>query len=80
MSSYESCVQRVLELLQPLARGNTITDSSDLAGDLGLSSLDVMEVVEQIEDEFDLSFPLNSLSDIRTVGDMARTIERLARA
>jgi len=80
MSSYESCVQRVLELLQPLAKGSAITESSDLAGDLGLSSLDVMEVVEQVEDEFDLSFPLNSLSDIRTVGDMARTVERLARA
>ena len=37
-----------------------------------------MEVIEGVEDEFDISFPLNALSDIRTVSDLAREIERLS--
>ena len=49
-----------------------------LAGELGLSSIDVMEVIEQVEDEFDISFPLNSLSGIHTVSDLAREIMRLS--
>ena len=78
MTSYQDCVQRVLGMLEPLAgdRG-PIDESSDLVGDLGLSSIDVMEVIESVEDEFDISFPLNSLPMIRTVGDLAREIARL---
>lgn len=79
MASYESCLERVLEILGSLGKTErTITENSDLAGDLGLSSIDVMEVIEGVEDEFDISFPLNALSDIRTVSDLAREIARLS--
>jgi acyl carrier protein len=79
MASYDTCLARVLELLGPFTKERgPISESSDLVGDLGLSSIDVMEVIEQVEDEFDISFPLNSLPDIRTVSDLARELERLA--
>ena len=79
MASYESCVERVIEILDSLGKGKgPAAESSDLAGDLGLSSIDVMEVIEGVEDEFDISFPLNTLSDVRTVGDLAREIARLS--
>jgi len=79
MASYEPCLARVLEILGALGKAkSTITEDSDLAGELGLSSIDVMEVIEQVEDEFDISFPLNALSDIRTVSDLARQIARLS--
>ena len=79
MASYDSCLARVLEILDALGKARqAITESSDLAGDLGLSSIEVMEVIEQVEDEFDISFPLNALSDIRTVSDLARQIARLS--
>jgi acyl carrier protein len=79
MAHYDTCLERILALLGPraLQRG-PISASSDLIGDLGLSSIDVMEIIEQVEDEFDISFPLNSLPDIRTVNDLARALERLA--
>jgi len=79
MASYEPCLARVLEILGALGKAKTtITEASDLAGELGLSSIDVMEVIEQVEDEFDISFPLNSLSGIHTVSDLAREITRLS--
>ena len=81
MTSYQDCVQRVLVMLEPLARDRgAVAEASDLVGDLGLSSIDVMEVIESVEDEFDVSFPLNSLPTIRTVGDLAREIARLTAA
>ena len=79
MASYDICLARVLELLAPLAKpGGVVAESSDLVGDLGLSSIDVMEMIESIEDEFDISFPLNNLSTIRTAGELAAAIARLS--
>jgi acyl carrier protein len=34
-------------------------------------------MIEQIEDDFDISVPLNILPDIRTLGDLARQLEKL---
>ena len=79
MASYDSCLARVLELLEPLAKsGGPVSAASDLVGELGLSSIDVMEMIEGIEDEFDISFPLNNLSSIRTAGELAAEIARLS--
>lgn len=79
MASYETCLARVLELLTASAKQRgPVSESSDLVGELGLSSIDVMEMIEGIEDEFDISFPLNSLSSIRTAGELAAEIARLA--
>jgi acyl carrier protein len=54
-----------------------IDDTSDLVSEVGLSSLQLMELVELIEDKFDVSFPLNDLADVRTITDLANAIERL---
>lgn len=81
MTDYESCLTRLVEMLGPRVRDRgPIGADSDLVGDLGLSSIDVMELIEQVEDEFDLSFPLNELPDIRSVGDLGRALARLAAA
>jgi acyl carrier protein len=83
MADYAQALERVLETLAPFAAAKgreRVVESSDLVGELGLSSIDVMEVIEHIEDEFDVSFPLNNLPNIRTAGDMAREIARLTDA
>ena len=54
-----------------------IDDTSDLVNEVGLSSLQLMELVELIEDKFDVSFPLNDLADVRTITDLANALERL---
>lgn len=78
MSDYATCLSRVLKMLEPFVKGRrAISEGSDLVGELGLASIDVMEVIEQVEDEFDISFPLNSLPTVRTAGDLAREIARL---
>jgi acyl carrier protein len=81
MPSYEASLARVLASLAPLAKDRgPIGAPSDLVGELGLSSIDVMELIERIEDEFDISFPLNNLPNIRTAGDLAAEIARLTQS
>jgi acyl carrier protein len=53
-----------------------VTEGSHITGDLGVDSLAVMEIVAELEERFDMSFPDEELPKIRTVGDV---IESLAK-
>ena len=51
---------------------------SELMADLGFDSLQVLELVGELEDHFNIAVPLNSLTHIRTVGQIADEVRRLA--
>lgn len=53
-----------------------IGEETELVNDLGLDSLLVMELVQEVEDAYDISFPLNDLSGIRTVRDFVLRIKQ----
>ena len=74
--------QDYLEFMYLIIKGLNKTDlelseKTALVADIGLSSLEVMEFIEQIEDEYDISIPLNILPDISTLGDFARKLNEL---
>ena len=48
-----------------------INESTDLVNELGLNSLDVMNVVVAFEDEFGIEIPDRVISGFHTVGDIA---------
>ena len=73
--SYLNFMYSVLE--QSNKKGLTLSETTDLVADIGLSSLEVMEFIEKIEDEFDISIPLNILPDVNTVGELARKLVEL---
>ena len=50
---------------------------TDIALDLNLDSLAVMDLLMQIEESFDISIPLNMIPEIRTVADLTRVIDQL---
>ena len=78
MENREDYAVRLTELVNQLAEAGTFVDvDSDLVDDVGLSSIEIMELVEQLEDEYDISFPLNDLAEIRTINDMVKELERL---
>jgi acyl carrier protein len=54
-----------------------LSESTALVADIGLSSLEVMEFIEKIEDHFDISIPLNILPDVNTIGDLAKKVREL---
>ena len=54
-----------------------LSENTSLVADIGLSSLEVMEFIEKIEDHFDISIPLNILPDVNTIGDLATKVGQL---
>jgi acyl carrier protein len=54
-----------------------IDENTDLVSDLEFDSLKVMNLIEDVEDYFDISIPLNVLADVRTIKDLALQLERL---
>ncbi len=52
--------------------------TSELMADLGFDSLQVLELVGELEDHFNVSIPLNDLTHIRTVAQVVNEIRTLA--
>jgi acyl carrier protein len=50
---------------------------SDLVTDLGLDSLQVLELIAELEDQFDVSIPLNDVPATRTVAQVVAQVTAL---
>lgn len=48
---------------------------SSIVDDLGADSLDVVDLVMSLEEEFDLEIPDEDVENMKTVGDMVKYIE-----
>ena len=78
MLTHDEVVTRLCELLTPFKKEGVILESNtQLVADLGLDSMQVMELLSTIEDEFDISVPLNIVPEVRTVHDLANRISKL---
>lgn len=53
-----------------------VTLEANIQDDLGADSLDVVDLITTIEDEFDISIPDEAVEEIKTVGDIATYIEK----
>lgn len=69
--------ERIKEILadQLDASTDVMTMESDIADDLGADSLDVVELLMAIEDEFDVEIPDEEIENIKTIGDLVKYIE-----
>ncbi len=54
---------------------DAITMETDIAADLGADSLDVVELIMSIEDEFEVEVPDEKIEGIKTVGDIVNYIQ-----
>jgi len=78
MRGYEEILRELLAILKTFAKsGQTLREETDLVADLGLDSLRVMKLVVEVEDRFDISIPINTLPNIRTIRDFAVQLEQL---
>ena len=78
MPSYEELLAELYEVVQPFAKeGQTLGEATELVADLGLDSVQVMELLLQIEDRFDVSIPLNILPEVRSVRDLVVQLQRI---
>ncbi len=48
---------------------------ASITGDLGADSLDIVDLVMSLEEEFDTEIPDEEIENIKTVGDIVKYIE-----
>ncbi|EGW35290.1 uncharacterized protein SPAPADRAFT_58508 [Spathaspora passalidarum NRRL Y-27907] len=69
----ELAKERILELLEGydktiLPKEGDISEDASFVNDLGLDSLDVVEIVIELEHEFNIQIPDNEADSLKTVG------------
>ncbi len=68
----------VVEVLKSVSRRPIDpTLGSDLVADLGFDSLQILEVIAELEDRFDISIPLNDVPTTRTVAQVVAQVAHL---
>jgi acyl carrier protein len=78
MTDYQEYLSFLYSALETQNKNKLVlSENTALVADIGLSSLEVMEFIEKIEDHFDISIPLNILPDVNTIGDLAKKVREL---
>ena len=81
MATNPEILSQLLDILKPFTKeGQQLRKETKLVAELGLDSLQVMQVLLKIEDHFDISIPLNNLPTIQTVQELVLEIETLVKA
>lgn len=71
----DAILAEIVNALLPFKKSDTpITAETEIARDLNLDSLAVMDLLMVLEDKFDVSIPLNMVPEIATVGELAKAI------
>lgn len=52
-----------------------IKENQEFVNDLGADSLDMVEIIMEIEEEFGLKIDDTEISEVKTVGDLIKKIE-----
>lgn len=78
MISYEQIYTALTELLQAyVENGQAIKAESLLVDDLGLDSVQTMEMLMDLEDRLDISIPLNMLPEVHAVDDLVKALQEV---
>ena len=56
-----------------------VTADAKIVDDLGADSLDVVELLSRLEDEYGVMIPDEEVENLATVADVAATIEKLTK-
>ena len=69
--------ERVIEVLSDKLGINKleVKETQDIMNDLGADSLDMVEIIMEIEEEFGLKIDDTEISEVKTVGDLIKKVE-----
>lgn len=54
-----------------------VTMEASITEDLGADSLDVVDLIMSLEEEFDIKIPDEEVENVKTVGDIVKFIEEI---
>lgn len=68
---------KLSELLTPFNSNSIeLQPDTEIAADLNIDSVSVMDFVMEVEDHFDIDIPLNVLAETHTMTDMVKVVEQ----
>lgn len=70
---FESLVEAIADVLE--IETSEIKEESRFLDDLGADSLDIMEIIMNLEEKLNIKIPIEAASNIKTVGDAVKEIE-----
>ena len=74
----EQIFDKICELLIPYnPKKLAITRQSGIVTDLGVDSTAVFDLIMGLEDHYDISIPMEMVSDIKTVGELVNAVRQL---
>ncbi|CAN5452843.1 hypothetical protein BH09PSE6_BH09PSE6_30650 [soil metagenome] len=73
----ESAIRESLAMIRPAAVN--LKGDADLAREAGLDSVEVMDLVMEIEDRLDVSIPVETVGQARTINELCAGIVALSR-
>ena len=74
----EEIFAKICELLVPYnPNKKVITMQSGIVTDLEVDSTAVFDLIMGIEDFYDISIPMELVSDIKTIGELVNAVKRL---
>jgi len=70
-------LEKIIEIISKQLRTDAgeITAETSIMEDLGADSLDIVELLMAIEDDFDIKVPDEDVPNLKTVGDIASYVE-----
>jgi len=76
--SVDEIFERICLLLEHFNKENIpVTRDTIFSSDLEFDSLTVMDLLSEVEDEFDITIPLSILPDLETVGQFTLAVDKL---
>jgi acyl carrier protein len=81
IDNVDSIEAGIIELLARRVSADTqVTADTRIVGELGLDSVAVLDFIQDVEDRFDLSIPLERVAEVQTIGELSVAIQTLKRA
>ena len=76
MTSKTEIIEVVCKLLGPFnTEHKALSETTDIPAELNIDSVGVLDFIMEVEDHFDIEIPMNVVSEIRTIGELADYVE-----
>ncbi len=80
-SNYDEIMTLLCDRLSSLTNSTVqITSETNLISQLSIDSIKLLNLIMEIEDTFDVSIPINALTDIQTVRELADLVHKIKSA
>ncbi len=74
----DTLVEEIISLLEPFNKeGISLGKETNITSDLEIDSVAVMDFVMELEEKLDISIPVNMLSEVQTIGDLASVVQQI---